>query len=117
MNDEENVKFPRELTYFRINVLLSRAKHGMYIIGNSETSAGVEMWSHVIDMLKELGNMGDKLDLCCPRHTETPLQVKSPDDFSKISPEGGCDLHCDMRLECGHRCTTKCHSDMKHDSA
>ncbi|KAJ5999068.1 hypothetical protein N7451_006878 [Penicillium sp. IBT 35674x] len=35
----------------RINVLLSRAKHGMYIIGNSETSKGVEMWDFILGEL------------------------------------------------------------------
>ncbi|GFG25720.1 NFX1-type zinc finger-containing protein 1 [Aspergillus udagawae] len=36
----------------RINVLLSRAQHGMYIIGNSETCAHVPMWAQVIDILR-----------------------------------------------------------------
>ncbi|KAJ2982503.1 hypothetical protein NUW58_g6426 [Xylaria curta] len=40
----------------RINVLLSRAKHGMFIFGNSKTYAQVRMWSDVIGMLKADGN-------------------------------------------------------------
>lgn len=36
----------------RINVLLSRAKHGMYIIGNAATSAHVPMWKNVLEILK-----------------------------------------------------------------
>ncbi|CAI7659292.1 unnamed protein product [Penicillium palitans] len=57
----------------RINVLLSRAKHGMYIIGNSATSGGVEMWRKVLDILDMDGNIGPSLELCCPRHPETPI--------------------------------------------
>ncbi|KAJ5910118.1 hypothetical protein N7504_004761 [Penicillium tannophilum] len=57
----------------RINVLLSRAKHGMYIIGNSETSRGVEMWGKVLEILEEDGNIGPHLELSCPRHPETPI--------------------------------------------
>ncbi|KAJ5169071.1 uncharacterized protein N7482_004665 [Penicillium canariense] len=63
----------------RINVLLSRAKHGMYIIGNSETSRGVEMWGKVLNILEEGGNIGSHLELRCPRHPETPIAVKEPD--------------------------------------
>ncbi|KAJ6096169.1 hypothetical protein N7486_006915 [Penicillium sp. IBT 16267x] len=38
----------------RINVLLSRAKHGMYLIGNSETSRHVNMWAQVIEDLRRV---------------------------------------------------------------
>ncbi|KAK3612936.1 hypothetical protein LTR56_028161, partial [Elasticomyces elasticus] len=36
----------------RINVLLSRAQHGMYLIGNTDTYSFVPMWQQVIDMLR-----------------------------------------------------------------
>ncbi|KAK6443830.1 hypothetical protein FP744_10000078 [Trichoderma asperellum] len=45
----------------RINVLLSRAKHGMYIIGNSSTYYNVPMWQKVIDMLSASGRFGPSL--------------------------------------------------------
>ncbi|KAK0726131.1 AAA domain-containing protein [Lasiosphaeris hirsuta] len=68
-NPQKNCGFLR--TSNRINVLLSRAQHGMYIIGNSETCMGVPMWADVIDMLKAGGNFGrcDQLLSCghqCP---------------------------------------------------
>ncbi|UKZ79236.1 hypothetical protein TrVFT333_006986 [Trichoderma virens FT-333] len=47
----------------RINVLLSRAKHGMYIIGNSSTYYNVPMWEEVIDMLTASGRIGTSLEL------------------------------------------------------
>ncbi|OAQ64570.2 NFX1-type zinc finger-containing protein 1 [Pochonia chlamydosporia 170] len=47
----------------RVNVLLSRAKHGMYIIGNSNTYKHVPMWHNVIEMLDKRGNIGTSLQL------------------------------------------------------
>ncbi|RMX78328.1 hypothetical protein D0869_09171 [Hortaea werneckii] len=108
----------------RINVLLSRAQHGMYIIGNSDTITGdagskagsVEMWENVLDIFRTNDNFGTALELCCPRHQDTPMSVQQPSDFVRLSPEAGCNLLCDQKLSCGHACTSKCHSDMLHDA-
>lgn len=101
----------------RINVLLSRAKHGMYIIGNRNTSATVPMWAKVIGMLQENGNIGRSIPLRCARHPDNLIEVADPDDFARHAPEGGCSLRCGKRLEpCGHACEQKCHSDLRHDS-
>ncbi|KAJ5538073.1 hypothetical protein N7494_007552 [Penicillium frequentans] len=86
----------------RINVLLSRAKHGMYIIGNSETSRGVEMWGKVLEILEEDGNIGPHLELSCPRHPETPIAVTEPEHFVQFSPEGGCSLQFVYAILCYH---------------
>ncbi|KAM0160649.1 hypothetical protein ACHAQE_004506 [Botrytis cinerea] len=85
-NKEKNVGFLR--TTNRINVLLSRAQHGMYLIGNSETYSSVAMWKHVLGMLRETNSVGNSFALCCPRHPETEIQVSEPDDFARWSPEG-----------------------------
>ncbi|KAH7040050.1 uncharacterized protein B0I36DRAFT_234919 [Microdochium trichocladiopsis] len=100
----------------RINVLLSRAKHGMYVIGNSSTYGGVQMWSEVLDILRGGGNFGQSLDLCCPRHPETPIVVSEPDHFLQFAPEGGCLIPCDRRLACGHACIARCHAQVLHDA-
>ncbi|KAI7341211.1 hypothetical protein KC315_g276 [Hortaea werneckii] len=96
----------------RINVLLSRAQHGMYVIGNSDTITGdagskagsVEMWQNVLDIFRTNGNFGTALELCCPRHQDTPMSVRQPSDFVRLSPEAGCNLLCDQKLSCGHAC-------------
>ncbi|CAN9148213.1 unnamed protein product [Alternaria alternata] len=49
-NERQNVGFLK--TTNRINVLLSRAQHGMYLIGNTDTYSSVEMWQRVIGMLR-----------------------------------------------------------------
>lgn len=100
----------------RINVLLSRAQHGCYIIGNSRTYSHVQMWNQVIQLLQENGNFGDKLELQCPRHPDTPILVSQPEHFSQLSPDAGCNLRCDRRLECGHACYGPCHSDLVHSA-
>jgi len=99
----------------RINVLLSRAQHGMYLIGNTETYSNVPMWSKVIGMLQATDSVGNAFGLCCPRHQDTEIQVSEPEDFARLSPEGGCQLACDRRLSaCGHRCQARCHSESMH---
>jgi hypothetical protein len=100
----------------RINVLLSRAKHGMYIIGNSDTYHNVPMWEEVISMLSANGRIGKSFELKCSRHPDTPIRVSQPDHFLIFSPESGCNLSCDKRLHCGHTCTGRCHSDLLHNA-
>ena len=113
-NDEGRCGFLK--TSNRINVLLSRARHGMYIIGNSQTASSVQMWADVIEILKSNGNIGRKLALCCPRHVETPIEVQTPDEFAMFSPEGGCNKKCISRLPCGHACMNQCHSEVLHNA-
>ncbi|KAK2755769.1 hypothetical protein FQN54_005919 [Arachnomyces sp. PD_36] len=60
-NKKNNCGFLR--TSNRINVLLSRAKHGMYIIGNARTSSHVQMWDDVITILKDSDSFGTSLEL------------------------------------------------------
>jgi hypothetical protein len=111
-NDRQNVGFLK--TTNRINVLLSRAQHGMYLIGNAETYSSVGMWQKVIGMLRATDSVGKSLALCCPRHPDTDAEVQQPDDFHKLSPEGGCREACADRLECGHQCGARCHSEAMH---
>ncbi|KAL4804110.1 hypothetical protein BDV18DRAFT_166268 [Aspergillus unguis] len=114
-NPKRKVGFLR--TENRINVLLSRAQHGMYLIGNTETYMNVPMWAEVHSQLAGANAVGTELALCCPRHPETPIICAEPPDFELKSPEGGCSLPCPRRLEpCGHQCQAKCHSAVMHDS-
>ncbi|KAF2793162.1 hypothetical protein K505DRAFT_350116 [Melanomma pulvis-pyrius CBS 109.77] len=113
-NDEQKCGFLK--TSNRINVLLSRARHGMYIIGNSDTSKPVPMWAEVLSILERSNNIGTSLALCCPRHKETPIEVSIPDDFARLAPEGGCSKRCSSRLQCGHACPNMCHSNSLHNA-
>jgi hypothetical protein len=112
-NEGKKVGFLK--TTNRINVLLSRAQHGVYLIGNTDTYSNIPMWARVLGMLQATDSVGKALGLCCPRHPVTEIQVRQPDDFARLSPEGGCQLACDRRLSgCGHRCQARCHSESMH---
>jgi hypothetical protein len=112
-NKDQKVGFLR--TTNRINVLLSRAQHGMYLIGNTDTYSNIPMWAKVLGMLGATDSVGKALGLSCPRHPDTEIQVRQPDDFARLSPEGGCQLACVRRLSgCGHRCQARCHSESMH---
>lgn len=112
-NKERKVGFLK--TTNRINVLLSRAQHGMYLIGNTDTYSNIPMWAQVHDMLQGTDSVGKALGLCCPRHPDTEIQIVQPGDFTRRSPEGGCQLVCDRRrADCGHRCQARCHSESMH---
>ena len=76
----------------RINVLLSRAKHGMYIFGDSNTYIHVPMWSDIIRMLKADRNFGTKLPLQCSHHKDTTIEIGDLDDFGRLSPKAGCNV-------------------------
>ncbi|KAK7994415.1 hypothetical protein PG991_016003 [Apiospora marii] len=114
-NTQRKVGFLRTIN--RINVLLSRAKHGMYLVGNVDTYSNVAMWNEVRSQLEAAGRIGSTLELCCPRHPDAAIRCGEPDDFSRLSPEGGCSLACDRRLaRCGHKCQAKCHSETMHEA-
>ena len=74
------------------------------------------MWAQFIEMLRPGNNIGPSLPLCCPQHADTVMEVTRPDDFVRLAPEGGWSLQCDLRLDCGHACTFKCHSRPRHDA-
>jgi hypothetical protein len=112
-NQQQKVGFLK--TTNRINVLLSRAQHGMYLIGNAHTYSNIPMWAQVLGILRASDSVGKGFGLCCPRHSDTEIQVSEPIDFENLSPEGGCRLSCDRRLpDCGHRCQAACHSEAMH---
>ena len=114
-NNRRKVGFLK--TSNRINVLLSRAQHGMYLIGNSDTYSNVAMWVDVRRQLEASNSIGTAFELCCPRHVDRPIRCGEPDDFARFSPDGGCNLPCDRRLDgCGHQCAAKCHSETMHSA-
>ncbi|KAL9093471.1 MAG: hypothetical protein Q9159_000325 [Coniocarpon cinnabarinum] len=99
VRSNENRKCGFLKTTNRINVLLSRAQHGMYLIGDSETYSNVPMWSHVIQLLSGKGNLGTTIELCCPRHPDTSINVTCPDDFATLAPEAQRPIDGELQLQ------------------
>ncbi|XP_017264129.2 NFX1-type zinc finger-containing protein 1 isoform X2 [Kryptolebias marmoratus] len=92
----------------RVCVALSRAKKGLYCIGNGELLSGVKLWSNIFHTLREKKQVGKALTLCCQNHPTRQVEVSCAADF-KQAPEGGCTQLCQFRLDCGHVCPGVCH--------
>lgn len=113
-NSDNNIGFLK--TENRVCVSLSRAKEGLYIIGNMDNlTNGSDIWKKINTTLEEQLCIGTELVLKCQIHQDQLTRVKEGRDFLKIS-EGGCTLLCGKRLECGHTCSSTCHiTDREHD--
>ncbi|XP_071379095.1 NFX1-type zinc finger-containing protein 1 [Centroberyx affinis] len=92
----------------RVCVALSRAKKGLYCIGNSIMLGQVKLWSNIFHTLREKGQIGSALTLCCQNHPDQQIEASCAEHF-KEAPEGGCKKPCEFRLDCGHVCSTVCH--------
>eukprot|EP00834_Sanchytrium_tribonematis_P005090 NODE_287_length_10726_cov_0.240614.p1 type:complete len:1727 gc:universal NODE_287_length_10726_cov_0.240614:1929-7109(+) len=102
----------------RVNVLLSRARLGMIVIGNRHTFDRDEkknnMWPKVFKIMDERKYVFPGFPTVCQIHSKEQLVI-SPSDFEILSPNGGCNQVCGVSLYCGHKCTRKCHiSDRSH---
>ncbi|KAG8696225.1 hypothetical protein FRC11_000893, partial [Ceratobasidium sp. 423] len=73
----------------RTNVGLSRAKHGMYILGNApELAKGSKMWATVLQELHQSKSIGTKLPITCQRHPDYVEWVDQPNRLPIVSPDG-----------------------------
>ncbi|XP_062400969.1 NFX1-type zinc finger-containing protein 1 [Sardina pilchardus] len=98
----------------RVCVALSRAKRGLYCLGDMGMLSRVKLWSAILHTLREHGQVGKALTLSCQNHPERRTLVAGAGDFAGV-PEGGCSLPCEFRLACGHVCTRACHPyDAEH---
>ena len=78
----------------RVNVMLSRARDALIMVGNAQTflesRKGREVWGPLLDLLKQDGHVYDGLPILCERHPEKIELVRSPEEFDVKSPDGGC---------------------------
>ena len=77
----------------RLNVLLSRARNGLILIGDAETFMGSkkgELWTRFIKKLKDKKHIFDGLPVKCERHPKRVALLRTPEDFDKECPDGGC---------------------------
>ncbi|CAG8959271.1 hypothetical protein HYFRA_00012629 [Hymenoscyphus fraxineus] len=116
-NNSHDIGFMSALE--RVNVLLSRARNGMIIVGNSETflnaRKGQDVWRKVFGHLRENGHIYEGLPVKCEKHPTRVALLKSPDDFDANCPDGGCKEPCGAMLSCGiHQCPSSCHQIVDH---
>ena len=94
----------------RVCVSLSRAKIGLYIIGNGYLLKKKKLtkWPEIIHYLEQEKCYGRHLNLYCQNHPQDVKVIENPGDF-KNCHEGGCQKECGERLPCGHACPRLCH--------
>lgn len=98
----------------RVCVALSRAKQGLYCIGNFSQlfQRSSKLWESIISTLEDKKLIGKSLPLQCTRHKNI-TEVSSAEDFKLL--DGGCTKPCEQRLPCNHVCSSKCHpSEERH---
>ncbi|KNZ77104.1 NFX1-type zinc finger-containing protein 1 [Termitomyces sp. J132] len=94
----------------RTNVALSRAKEGLFILGNApQLASRSNMWHGVINELDQEQCIGEGFPIACHHHPDIINYASKPGQLQLIAPDGGCLKSCDARLKCGHKCPYKVH--------
>ncbi|XP_061188911.1 NFX1-type zinc finger-containing protein 1-like [Saccostrea echinata] len=112
-NEEQKVGFLKIDN--RVCVALSRARKGLFVIGNfSLFEEESELWQKIIGTVKNEDKFGKALKLRCENHSDFICCVQRDTDFDKM-PLGGCGKPCNIYLQCGHQCLQFCHNkDPEH---
>ncbi|CAG8476927.1 30534_t:CDS:10 [Gigaspora margarita] len=121
-NDRGNIGFLKSTN--RSNVLLSRAKHGMFLLGNADLMGKhSEFWRNVVEILRKRDQVGPGFPIVCTRHPDYKNNIYEANQFNEISPDGGCfepcpyKCHPDDMQHIGVRCQKACtrlHPDCQH---
>jgi len=78
----------------RLNVLLSRARNALIMIGNSSTFSnskkGGILWNRFFAFIKDSGHFYNGLPVKCEVHPARTQMLRSEDDFMRLVPDGGC---------------------------
>jgi superfamily I DNA and/or RNA helicase len=78
----------------RVNVLLSRARDALIMLGNSETfrkaRKGQELWNQLFELLNSKRHVYSGFPVKCARHSDRVALLSNPADFDKHCPDGGC---------------------------
>ncbi|KAI5868688.1 P-loop containing nucleoside triphosphate hydrolase protein [Durotheca rogersii] len=115
-NDEGDIGFMAQPE--RLNVLISRARNALIMIGNAKTfmnaKKGREEWVQLFESLKAKGNIHDGLPLKCEKHPDTTCIVRCADDFDIHCPDGGCARPCNhSSMPCSAVTIDKCPQNHK----
>ncbi|KAH9912307.1 uncharacterized protein BXZ73DRAFT_56354 [Epithele typhae] len=94
----------------RINVALSRAKHGLYVLGNTADLRQNDTWATILTEMEAHDQIGSAFPTICPRHPEQVNLISQPGVLTRVAPAGGCLRKCNLPMPCGHTCTAVCHA-------
>jgi len=96
----------------RLNVLCTRARSGLVLIGNAECLQAAAHWRELLSLLRESGSVFDGLPLHCQVHGQLgdPSALSTPEQIHRrVRGGAGCGCKCDEILACGHPCPLDCH--------
>ena len=116
----------------RVCVALSRAKNGLYVIGNFDFLAeNCQMWDNIHKSVVSADAISNGLVVKCQKHGNEQASclckpflnrrrifqlMLNGNDIETKCREGGCSIPCSNRLNCGHTCPKPCHAeDMEHE--
>lgn len=78
----------------RVNVMLSRARNGLLIIGNPDTFTssrkGKDVWMPLMNKLKLDGHVYDGVPVRCEQHPDKVALLSQKKHFDVVCPDGGC---------------------------
>ena len=78
----------------RVNVMLSRARDALIMIGNSKTfvgsRTGKKTWIPLMDQLRRDGHVYDGFPIKCQKHPDRAALLRNAKDFDQFCPDGGC---------------------------
>ena len=120
-----NTPFVKQVN--RMIVLLSRARLGMFIVGNigyfeARPDPSISHWQAAIKKLNQTAEpdsdsneshyipftgpcLGSSISICCPQHRKSTVFAKNHKDLKL----GFCQIPCTHKLDCSHPCNYKCH--------
>lgn len=78
----------------RVNVLLSRARNALIMIGDAETFVGSrkgkDIWERLMQLLKAGHHIYDGFPVKCEHHPDRKTLLRRPEEFDEHCPDGGC---------------------------
>lgn len=78
----------------RVNVMLSRARNALILIGNPDTFVksrkGKDVWIPLMNGLKEDGHVYNGFPVRCEQHPDKTALLTQKEHFKKMCPDGGC---------------------------
>ena len=111
-NNDRNIGFLNTLN--RRCVAQSRARCGMYFIGNSITLSSNANWRSLILEMKQQLCYGDEITLQCSRHQSSKLKVRTGSETNFCRPF--CTAICNSLMSCKqHFCTAVCQTLHDHN--
>ena len=113
---KNNIGFMSEMN--RRCVAQSRARRGMFFVGNCEAYACSSTWLPLISKMKQEGCYGKYIPIQCPKHRDLSVtQIGDAETLNRciVSPDLICNLPCDEQLPCKlHECQKSCMSFHDH---